>query len=488
MPQQEKLARVQAAQRMEAAGNHAAAIQVYRELIKDDPKDAGPHYLLACAQLASLDVGGCLRALREAIRLRDTVPEFFAVQAIALRASHRLDDALAAADRGLALDPNNLSALEVRGDLLYIRGRLDEGIRLMLPAYKAGCTNPQYLATLARLLASAKRTPEAREVLDRAVALPGGGQQMAFPHMQLGQLLEKAGDHEGAWKHYALANQYRATVFNPDLYDAANTDTIHSWSAERLAALPRARNRKAEQLVFIVGMPRSGTSLVEQIIASHPEAYGGGELNFVAMATRDLLMPTLQRPGIAAQLDALRQPVLDRESQKAQKLMTEPAPRAKRFTDKLPQNFLHLGMIELLFPQARVIHCRRDPRDTCLSCFTHLFGGANNQPFAGNLEHLGRYYRAYERIMEHWRGVLKLPIMEIVYEDLVQDLDGYARRLIDFVGLEWDDACLRFYETKRDVITESTDQVRRPIYNSSIGRWKRFEQHLQPLFRALDGS
>ncbi|MBK7406297.1 MAG: sulfotransferase [Phycisphaerales bacterium] len=234
-----------------------------------------------------------------------------------------------------------------------------------------------------------------------------------------------------------------------------------------------------------MGMPRSGTSLVEQIIASHPGAYGGGELNFVAMAARDLLMPTVERPSIAAQLDALRQPTLDRESQKVQRLMTEPSPRAERFTDKLPQNFLHLGMIELLFPQARVIHCRRDPRDTCLSCYTHLFGGANNQPFAGDLVHLGRYYRAYERIMEHWRRVTSLPMMEVVYEELVADLDGAARRVVEFTGLEWDEQCLRFYETRRDVITESADQVRRPIYSSSIGRWKRFGAHLDPLARAL---
>ncbi|MBK7406298.1 MAG: hypothetical protein IPJ41_17245 [Phycisphaerales bacterium] len=197
MPQQEKLRRVQVAQRLEVGANHAGAIQIYRELIKDDPKDAGPHYLLACAQLATLDIPACLRAIREAIRLRDTVPEFFAVQAIALRAAHRLDDALAAADRGLAIDPTNLSAVETKGDLLYVRGRLEEGIGLMMPAYQAGATNPQYLATLARLLSSAKRLPEAREVLERAVSSGGTGQQMAWPHMQLGELLEKSADYEG---------------------------------------------------------------------------------------------------------------------------------------------------------------------------------------------------------------------------------------------------------------------------------------------------
>ena len=166
--------------------------------------------------------------------------------------------------------------------------------------------------------------------------------------------------------------------------------------------------------------------------------------------------------------------------------MTAPAPRAKRFTDKLPQNFLHLGLIELLFPQARIINCLRDPRDVCLSCHTKLFGGGNSQPFSGDLTHLGRYYRAYERQMAHWRRVSKLPIFTAIYEEGVQDLDSYARQLLDFIGLPWDDACLRFWETKRDVITASADQVRRPIYTSSIGRWRHFTEYLGPLFDALE--
>ncbi|HZW08710.1 MAG TPA: sulfotransferase, partial [Phycisphaerales bacterium] len=351
--------RVQSAQRLEAAGNFPGAAQLYRDLIREDPKDAGLHYLLGCALLSSIEPEAALRALREAIRLKPTVPEFFAMQAIALRASHRLDDAIIAADKALGLDPANLAALEAKGDLLYIRGELDAGIGLMMPAYRSGCRNPQYLATLARLLRSAKRIPEAREVLGRAVAAPDAGQQSAMPHMQLGELLEKEGDYDGAWRHYARANALRATVFNPDLHDASVAETIAIWSPERLARLPRAKNRRADQLVFIVGMPRSGTSLAEQIIASHPAAYGGGELNFVAAAARDLLLPTIDHPSVSARLDSLRQPVLDRESQKVQKLMTEPAPRAERFTDKLPQNFLYLGLIELLFPQARVVHCRR---------------------------------------------------------------------------------------------------------------------------------
>lgn len=475
--------RIAAAQALERAGNLSGAARAYRELIAADPADAGLHYLLGCALVASLDLEAGLAALDEAIRLRPTVPEFFAMRAIALRASQRLDEAIEAADRGLAVDPRNLGALEVKGDLLFTRGEVEAGIRLMLPAYEAGCANPQYLATLARLLSSAGRIAEARRVLERAVGAPGGGRAKAWPHMQLGELLERTGDYAGAWRHYTAANAVRGAVFNPDLHEAAVAETMAAWSAERLARLPRAAG--GERLVFIVGMPRSGTSLVEQIVASHPLVHGGGELNHIVGAAMRLIAPTAERPTIAARLDALTGEALEREAERIERAMTAPAPGAERFTDKQPQNFLHLGMIGLLFPRARVIHCRRDARDTCLSCYTRLFGGGANQPFAGRLDHLGRYYRAYERIMAHWRGVLSIPVLDVAYEEVVSDLEGNARRMIEFVGLGWDEACLRFYETRRDVITESRDQVRRPIYASSVGRWKRFERELGPLCSAL---
>lgn len=483
---QEKMQRVQSALRMEAANNSEGAVRLYQELIKLDPADAALHYHHSHAQLGMLKFENALRAIREAIRLKPTVPEFLALQAIIHRASNRLDDALRAARRGYELDPQNVSIVEVLGDIYNIRGDIEEGIALMKPLYEAGCRHPQFLVVLAQLYTSANRREDARVVLEQAVAIPGlAGQPAAWAHLHLGATAEKMGDYEEAWRQYELGNRHRGTVFNPDQHDAGIADTKQVWTAERLSRLPRAKNRKADQMVFILGMPRSGTSLVEQILASHPGVYGGGELNFIGNAARDLLKPTLERPTVLDQLDALRQPVIDRESQKTQKLMTAPAPRAKRFTDKLPQNFLHIGMIELLFPEARIIQCLRDPRDVCLSCYTKLFGGANSQPFSGDLTHLGRYYRAYESIMGHWRGVSGLPIFQAVYEEGVQDLETYARRLIEFIGLEWDDACLRFWETKRDVVTASTDQVRRPIYTSSIGRWRHFERQLGPLFESL---
>jgi hypothetical protein len=159
------------------------------------------------------------------------------------------------------------------------------------------------------------------------------------------------------------------------------------------------------------------------------------------------------------------------------------SPDSRRVVDKLPVNFMHLGLIELLFPEAHVIHCMRDPVDTCLSAYFQDF--SSNHPYAYNLSNLGAFYQGYKKIMAHWRRVSNLQLFELNYEDLVADHEQVSRALIEFCGLEWDDGCLRFYENKRFVRTASYDQVNRPVYKQSVARWKHYESHLAPLIEAL---
>jgi len=164
------------------------------------------------------------------------------------------------------------------------------------------------------------------------------------------------------------------------------------------------------------------------------------------------------------------------------------APMAERITNKMPGNFRYVGLIRLAFPNARIIHIRRDPLDTCLSCFSILFMH-DYQPFSYDLAELGRYYRAYTALMEHWREVLPLEhILEVQYEELVVNFEPLARRIVAYCGLDWDAACLEFHKTKRPVWTASAIQVRQPIYRSSIGRWKAYEDMLRPLSEALEGD
>jgi len=227
----------------------------------------------------------------------------------------------------------------------------------------------------------------------------------------------------------------------------------------------------SEHPVFVVGMPRSGTTLVEQILASHPDVHGAGELNLLSEVSGGALFPTLGR-----ELPAWGRAYAER--------LAALAPGKRRVVDKMPSNFQFLGLIQLMLPNARIIHCRRDPIDTCLSCYSRKF--ADRQDFSYDLRDLGRYYRAYEDLMDHWRRLLPHDrLLEVRYEDLVNDLRTEAERLVAFCGLEWNEACLDFHRTDRPVQTASVNQVRQPIYRSSVSRWKQYARHLEPLLGAL---
>jgi hypothetical protein len=235
-------------------------------------------------------------------------------------------------------------------------------------------------------------------------------------------------------------------------------------------------------------MPRSGTTLVEQIIDAHPLGHGAGELTDIPVIAEGLqaeLQSTEPYPECAADLEPedvsrLAGRYLDR--------LRGLTRSATRVVNKSLMSYKYLGLIAVLFPAARIIHCRRDPRDICVSCYMNSIL-PQGLPYVTDLHNLGFAYRQYERLMEHWSKALAQPMLEVVYEAVVDDLEGEARRIIEFIGLDWDDACLQFHASGRIVRTASYEQVRQPIYRSSIGRYKRFERHLGPLLEALaEGS
>ena len=236
-----------------------------------------------------------------------------------------------------------------------------------------------------------------------------------------------------------------------------------------------------EQPVFIVGMLRSGTTLVEQIAASHPKVIGKGEMDLIRVLCGD------DGNGDSGS-DNAEADEKDLTSQASEFLarMRDQAEDAVRIIDKTPFNFLYLGRIQLMFPGARVVHCRRDALDTGLSCFRQYFTAPHE--WACDLADIGRYHRANERLMDHWQGVLSLPILTVDYEDLIGDQEKASRRLIEFLGLEWDPACLDFHRSKRVVFTASNWQVREPLYKSAIGRAKAYDKFLGPLKEGLKGS
>jgi len=238
-----------------------------------------------------------------------------------------------------------------------------------------------------------------------------------------------------------------------------------------------------ETPIFILGMPRSGTTLIEQILASHPEIHGGGE----RYDLQRNIEAGFGKIGDAAFAVNINQASPDQFSMAGDNYVRGVRDRfigGRYITDKMPNNFQLIGMIHLMLPNAKIIHCCRDPLDTCLSIFKNLFT-ADGHYYAYDLTELGRYYGLYGDLMNHWRDMLPGVIHDIHYEDLVMDQESETRALIEFFGLDWDDSCLEFQKTARPVHTTSSVQVRKPIYNDSIQSWKRYENRLSPLREAL---
>jgi len=279
----------------------------------------------------------------------------------------------------------------------------------------------------------------------------------AFLHWHEGNRMQRASiDYDPA----AASLQMAAIAALPFAFETASSAT-----ASRLSELP----------VFIVGMPRSGSTLVEQMLASHPEIHGGGE-RLQLRALFDAALPLAADAAAVEEENRLADAALAR--------LRRASSWAQRVIDKDLANFLHLGIIHRVFPRARIIHCRRDPLETCFSAYTKLFFGSLG--FAYQLHELGRYYRDYHALMAHWRSVLpQQAFLEIDYETLVSEPQAETRRLLDFLGLAWNDDCLRFFESRRTVSTSSFAQVRQPIYRSSLQRARPLQSHLQPLIAAL---
>ncbi|MCP4023091.1 MAG: sulfotransferase, partial [Desulfobacteraceae bacterium] len=235
--------------------------------------------------------------------------------------------------------------------------------------------------------------------------------------------------------------------------------------------------------IFILGMPRSGTTLVEQILASHPQVFGAGELTDFSIVARQFSWEELKKGSdeiVSGKADPFKKAGQDYINR-----VQKHADGEKFITDKMPHNFVSIGFIRLFLPNAKVIHCTRDPMDTCFSIFKHLFSGQKTHKYAYNMKELGHYYNLYLDLMEHWKITLPGYIYEIKYENLVSNQKEETRKLLEFGGLPWEEACLSFHKTKRRVATASAIQVRQPIYKDSIQLWKRYEVQLEDLQKVI---
>jgi hypothetical protein len=305
--------------------------------------------------------------------------------------------------------------------------------------------------------------------------------------------LSKAHDDTGRYEeafHFAIeGSRLRKLKFDPDVFARAVEELKTTSTRELLAPMPD-RGHGSQAPVFVVGMPRSGTTLVEQILSRHSDVHGAGELHTIGSFNKSMRMMAERELGYTG-IDYgfwkdIPPALLSSAAEAFLKFIeTRAGTMPARFTDKMPKNVFHLGLIALMFPNARIIHVRRHPLDTCVSCFMQRF--REGQEFSFRLDWLGRYYRLYTDVMDHWKEVLPLQICDVRYEDLVEDTETHARRLIDFVGLDWQQACIDPSSGDREVRTASRWQVRQPVYKTSVERWPRYRAYLDPLIDALGG-
>ena len=469
-------------------GDLGEAIDSYRQAVQLGPKMAEVHHGLGAALLKRGEGGPAIHHLECAVALRPDFPEALFELGNALRGERRIELAAARFDDAIALRPSYAEAYLNRAGCLQMLGEFDEARRLLESAI---AQNPNLSEAHHELVRARKITETDRPIVARIETLLAGKaldeKDRCNLHFALGKAYDDLGDWERAFENFAPANRLkrRALDYDPGKLEAQFSEICETFGAAFFEAR-RGFGNTSERPVFLVGMPRSGTTLVEQILASHPDIHGAGELPIIGRLAARLhreLGVEQSYPGCADILDeaaslALAQPYLDH--------LLALDDEAARVTDKMPSNFIHLGLIALLFPKARIIHCRRHPADTCLSCYFQNFSLPLR--FAYDLRDLGYYYRQYERLMTHWREVLPLPIHDIEYEALIADPEKESREIIAYCGLDWDAACLRSHEHKRTVDTASVWQVRQPIYNSSVEKWRAYEKHLGPLLDALSGK
>jgi len=473
---------------LQERGEWGSAIACYEAALSHDPRYVTAYFNLGRALLHVRDVTRAETCLRRAVDLAPNDAQARSSLARALAEQGRTEDAVAEALRSVELDPGSAVLHNDLGVIHATTGAFDAArgcyrtALAMEPGYAKAAVN---LAKIKRF--TTEDDPDAALVLAAADHAPDDPGSRRDLHLALGKVHDDRGDWDAAFMHYDEANRPFAEVARADAGAAlGRMDQVRAffdadWFAGRAAG---AGTDLVPVPVFIVGMPRSGTSLVEQILAAHPDVHGAGELSEIGHMVAEIASRAAASdpyPGCMRLLDADAIRALGRRYVAH---LHSHSPDAARVTDKLPGNYLHLGFIATVLPAAKVIHCRRDPLDTAISLYFNDFESGHD--YSNDLGAIGRLIRGMRTLMTHWEAVLGERMLTVDYETLVADPEPEARRMVRHIGLEWDDACLRPHEVARPVHTASAWQVRQPVYRRSAGRAHRYERHLGPLREALE--
>ncbi|HEV3262553.1 MAG TPA: sulfotransferase [Gemmataceae bacterium] len=511
--------------RLHQAGEVQEAERRYRQILQTAPAHASVWYLLGAACQAQDKLDEAIASYEQSLRFRQDRAEVHSNLGVAYKLKGKIADAMAHYREALRLNPSFAAAYNNLGLLLLEEGKADEAmanfqqaLRLQPDMANAHCNRGMALVQLgefdageASLRESVRYDPNYAPPYTHLANLLGRRfpekdmdavrQLLANPHLSddnrcrlhfaLAHVHDARGEYAEAARHARTAHALDQSVrsrsglrYNPEAYAQVVDRVLATFTPEFFTRV-RGAGIESELPVFVFGLPRSGTSLVEQILASHSQVQGAGEFGLGPRIFQSLLVPGGSEVEAVSAFGRIDNNSLRELAGRSLGLLPVTDSGITRVVDKLPENYLALGVLAALFPRARFIHCRRDLRDVAVSCWVTGFTDVN---WTNDLAAIGSRFLEYRRLMAHWRQVLPVPVLEMSYEKVVADLESEARRLVAACGLEWDPACLAFYETRRQVSTASASQVRQPIYSRSVGRWRHYEDALAPLFARLQQS
>lgn len=499
------------------AGKVEEAERCYRCVLEMVPNQPDALNLLGVLAAEGEYYDAAINLMKQALAVRPKDPSILNNLGHALGECNRFEEARDHLERAVALKPDFDEAKYNLGHVLRQLGEQDYALRLWREVWDVDNRVFAALVGICGILSDQGHFEEAektaREVIARLPNRPAGYISLAHVHKfkqddgtlatietmlsddtipeiektalqyAAGKIADDLKQYERAFQHFDLANGAAHKTYDHESIENLRRQKKMVYS-KRFFREREGWGFQSDVPVFIVGMPRSGTTLTEQILAAHPEVFGGGELTLMermSSLAEEITPAREEFPIGALKLTSFGAELVGRRY--ATELHRAADHPAKRITNKMPHNFEFLGLIALCLPGAKIIHCRRNPLDTCVSCWTKNFNDAHS--YNRSLQDLGRYYVGYHELMEHWHDVLPVQILDIDYEDYTHDLEGTARKLVDFIGLEWDPACLEYYKLDRSVRTASQWQVRQPIYTSSVGRWQNYMPNLQPLIDAM---
>lgn len=469
-------------------GRTAEAIEAYRKVVELKPDDVSMYVTLANA-LASIErYAEALEVFHKVIDLKPNFAEMYANVGSCLNEMGRPQEAISAFRRALELDSRLEGAYNGLAIASMFLGDSAEARRAFGKAIALNPSNAFYHYNRSDFVKFTAESPELAALLELEKKNSVPVQQRAHFHLALAKAYNDFGQYADAWRHLTAGNALHRRSLNYDhprglsMFDRVR----RQFSGDFVRRHERLGNPSSLP-VFIIGMPRSGTSLLEQLLSGHREVFGAGELLDFGASITEIDAERGERALFPESVASLSPAGLAAVSTRYLDKIRALSPTASRITDKLPQNFFHAGLIHLALPNAAIIHIFRDAADTCISNLFRLFSSGHEYSY--DPVELGQYYRAYQRLMNHWYEVLPPGrILDVRYEDVVADLEGQARRIVAHCGLGWDEGCLEFYKLKRPVITASATQVRQPIYDTSIGRWRNYERFLGPLLSELKAA